>query len=155
MTFETILYSLIIPLFSFIIFFTFLILLLRNCVIGFDLPHVYLQRNCWVEVFAVLVREKRRIVVRERKEKKTFSPNVPLHIRSHSKTPLRYVREENYLAVQRERAMRISFFELPRFYLDDWGERGDLWKCTEESINLLKEIFFLLLHALTSRALFN
>lgn len=153
MTFETILYSLIIPFFSFIIFFTFFNSIAEKLRDWIWFPSRLSAENCWVEVFAVLVREKRRIVVRER-GKKTFSSNVPLHIRSHSKTPLRYVREENYLAVQRERAMRISFFQTS--VLSRWlGERGDLWKCTEESINLLKGTFFFLLHALTFRTLFN
>lgn len=154
MTFETIFYSLIIPFFSSIIFFfTFFNSIAEKLRDWIWFPSRLSAEKLLSWSFRSSSAGEKTHCRKREKGKKTFSPNVPLHIRSHSKTPLRYVREENYLAVQRERAMRISFFQLPWFYLDDWG---DLWKCTEESINLLKRVFFFFFASCFDfRALFN
>lgn len=92
--------------------------------------------------------EKTHCRKRERaRKKKNFLPQcVPLHIRSHSKTPLRYVREENYLAVQRRESEQCGFIFPTTSGLSRWlgGEKErDFLKCTKES-SIFQKIFFCL-----------
>ena len=110
---------------SFQFFSPFLILVLRNCVIGFDFPHVYLQRNCWVEVFAVLVREKRRIVVRERKKKKKTKTSPPMCRYTSAVTVKRhYVMSERETILQFRESEQCGFHFSTYLKLDEGKKMG-------------------------------